>query len=329
MKLAIVILNWNGEALLKKFLPSVIEHSGEADIYVADNASTDGSVEFIKANFPSVNIIQNGENGGYAKGYNDALKHVGADVFCLLNNDVEVTENWLDPIVVEFQNHPETAIVQPKILDYRNKTCFEYAGAAGGFIDKLGYPFCRGRIFNTIEQDKGQFNDTADIFWVSGACMFIKKDVFDTLGGFDETFFAHMEEIDLCWRAFNLGLKSKYIGASIIYHVGGATLQSNNPQKTYFNFRNSLFALVKNAHGNLFMLVLARLILDGVAGLKFLLELKPRHTLAVLRSHCSFYAQLARLLRVRKASVKRKKYYKTGSIVVSYYLKNCKTFNCL
>ncbi|HKK11189.1 MAG TPA: glycosyltransferase family 2 protein [Flavobacteriaceae bacterium] len=329
MKLAIVILNWKGKALLQKFLPSVIEHSGEADIYVADNASTDNSVDFVKTNFSSVTTIQNEENGGYAKGYNDALKHVDADVFCLLNNDVEVTENWLAPIVSEFQNHPETAIVQPKILDYNQKDYFEYAGAAGGFIDKLGYPYCRGRIFNTIEQDNGQFNDTSDIFWASGACMFIRTNVFETLGGFDETFFAHMEEIDLCWRAFNQGYKSKYIGASTIYHVGGATLQSNNPQKTYLNFRNSLFALIKNAHGNLFVLLLTRLVLDGIAGIKFLLELKPRHTLAVLRAHYSFYVQLSRLLKVRKLSEKRGKYYKKNSIVVSYYLQNCKTFNCL
>lgn len=329
MKLAIVILNWNGKKLLQQFLPSVIEHSNEADIYIADNASTDDSVNFIKSHFSSVKIIQNKENDGYAKGYNDALKHIDAEIFCLLNNDVEVTENWLQPILSEFQNNPDTAIVQPKILDFKNKTHFEYAGAAGGFIDKFGYPYCRGRIFNTIEQDVGQYNDTTEVFWASGACMFIKKEIFENLGGFDESFFAHMEEIDLCWRVFNQGLKTKYVGTSKIYHVGGATLQSNNPQKTYLNFRNSLYTLVKNAHDNVFALVLIRLILDGVAGIKFLLELKGQHTMAILKAHYSFYAQLNKLLKHRKSSVKRENYYKKSSIVFSYFIKNCKTFNCL
>ncbi len=329
MKLAIVILNWNGKALLQKFLPSVIEYSPEANIYVADNASTDDSVSFVKTNFSSVSIIQNNENGGYAKGYNDALKQIDADVFCLLNSDVEVTEHWLLPIRSEFQNNLETAIIQPKILDYKNKTYFEYAGAAGGFIDKLGYPYCRGRIFNTIEEDKGQYNDNTEIFWASGACFFIRKNVFETLNGFDESFFAHMEEIDLCWRAFNQGFKTKYVGASTVYHVGGATLQSNNPKKTYLNFRNSLFTLVKNAEGNLFVLLLTRLVLDGIAGLKFLLELKGQHTLAILKAHISFYGQLTRLLDHRKSSVKRENYYVKYSIVATYYLKNCKIFKCL
>jgi GT2 family glycosyltransferase len=329
MKLAIVILNWNGKALLQKFLPSVIEFSPEADIYVADNASTDDSVDFVRTNFSSIKIIQNKENGGYTKGYNDALKHIDADVFCLLNSDVEVTENWLLPIISEFKNNPDTAIVQPKILDYNNKDNFEYAGAAGGFIDKFGYPYCRGRIFNTIEKDNGQYNDTSEIFWASGACFFIRKKVFETLNGFDESFFSHMEEIDLCWRVFNRGLKTKYVGHSKVYHVGGATLQSNNPQKTYLNFRNSLFTLVKNAHGNVFALLLFRLILDGVAGFKFLFELRAQHTLAVLRAHFSFYEQLNQLLNSRKSSIKRQKYYKKNSIVLTYYLKNCKTFNCL
>jgi len=329
MKLAIVILNWNGKSLLQKFLPSVIEHSKEAEIYLADNASTDDSVEFVKTHFPSVKIIQNKENGGYAKGYNYALKHINADVFCLLNSDVETTENWLAPIQAEFKNNLDTAIVQPKILDFKNKTHFEYAGAAGGFIDKFGYPYCRGRIFNTIEMDLNQYNDTVEIFWASGACFFIRKNNFETLGGFDESFFAHMEEIDLCWRAFNMGFKTKYIGLSTVYHVGGATLQSNNPQKTYLNFRNSLYTLVKNAHGNVFTLVFTRLLLDGIAGIKFLLELKGKHTLAILKAHFSFYGELNKLLKARKSSIKRENYYKINSIVVSYYLKNCKTFNCL
>ena len=328
MKLAIVILNWNGRALLQQFLPSVIEHSSEATIYLADNASTDDSVNFVKQNFPDVVVIQNMENEGYAKGYNDALKHIDADLFCLLNSDVEVTPNWLDPIISEFQNSPETAIIQPKILDYKNKNHFEYAGAGGGFVDKFGYPYCRGRIFNSVEADTGQYDDIIDIFWASGACLFIRKDAFDALGGLDESFFAHFEEIDLCWRVFNLGYKTKYIGASTIYHIGGATLKSSNPKKTYLNFRNSLFTIVKNAHGSPFVLVLTRLLLDAVAGIKFLLELQPQHTLAIVKAHFSFYKKLPHLLKVRKSSKKRKNYYEKTSIVASYYLKNCKTFNC-
>ena len=326
MKIAVVILNWNGKKLLEQFLPSVISYSNDADIYVADNASTDDSVDFLKNNFPTVKIIQNSENGGYAKGYNDALKHVEADIFCLLNSDVEVTKNWLFPIYEAFETNKNVAIIQPKILDYKNKQYFEYAGAAGGYIDKYGYPYCRGRIFNTIEKDNGQYNDEQTIFWASGACLFIKKQVFNELGGFDESFFAHMEEIDLCWRAFNQGYKTQYIGLSEIYHVGGATLQNTNPQKTYLNFRNSLFMLVKNVDGNLFFLVITRLLLDGMAAIKFLFELKFSHLFAILRAHLSFYWKLGHFLKKRKKTAKRPHYYQTSSIVWDYFIKNHKHF---
>ena len=241
MKVAVVILNWNGKELLKKFLPSVKEHSKEATIYVADNASTDDSVAFLKLNYPEIKIIENNHNYCYAQGYYDALQDIDEDLFCLLNNDIEVTENWLTPILSEFKKNKKTAIIQPKILDYNNKDYFEYAGAAGGYIDKFAYPYCRGRIFNTIEKDKHQYNDHKTIFWASGACLFIRKTIFQTLNGFDASFFAHMEEIDLCWRAYNLDYQTKYIGDSIVFHVGGATLQNTNPKKTYLNFRNSLY----------------------------------------------------------------------------------------
>lgn len=329
MKIAIVILNWNGKDLLEKFLPSVISFSEGADIYVADNASTDSSVSFVSTHFSSVKIIQNTKNGGYAKGYNDALKQIDADVFCLLNSDVEVSKNWLQPIISEFKTHPETAIIQPKILDYKNKKYFEYAGAGGGFIDQLAYPFCRGRIFEAIEEDKGQYNDTTEVFWASGACFFIRQETFKNLNGFDESFFAHMEEIDLCWRAYNLGYTTKYIGTSTVYHVGGATLKNTNPKKTYLNFRNSLFTLTKNAKGSLFILILVRLLLDGLAAFKFLIELKPLHILAVLKAHFSFYTNLSKLLKQRKLIKQREKYFKTHSIVWQYYIKRCKIFNCL
>lgn len=329
MKIAVVILNWNGRALLEEFLPSVVTNSSEATVYVADNASTDDSVPYIKNNFPTVILIQNTENGGYAKGYNNALKHIDAEVFCLLNSDVEVTPNWLQPIINEFENNQETTIVQPKILDYKNKRYFEYAGAAGGFIDKYGYPYCRGRIFNTIEEDTGQYDDTTTIFWASGACFFIKKSVFLDLGGFDDSYFAHMEEIDLCWRAFNNGHIIRYVGTSSVCHLGGGTLQNTNPQKTFLNFRNSLFTLVKNANGNLFLLILVRLVLDGFAALKFLFEFKLKHILSILKAHISFYGKFPHLLKERRHSIQRRNYYKEVSIVYKYFIKKSKTFNCL
>lgn len=329
MKIAVVILNWNGQKLLEKFLPSVIAYSNASEIYVVDNASTDESVGYVRSNFPSIKIIQNSENGGYAKGYNDALKQIEADVYCLLNSDVEVTENWLIPILDTFKAEPNTSIIQPKILDYKEKYCFEYAGAAGGFIDKYGYPFCRGRVFNSIEKDNGQFNDTTEIFWASGACFFIRKTVFENLNGFDESFFAHMEEIDLCWRAFNLNYTAKYVGASTVYHVGGATLQNTNPKKTFLNFRNSLFTLTKNASGNVFSLIFMRLILDGIAGLKFILEFKLAHVFAIIRAHFSYYAHLNQLLQQRKTLAQKKNYAKHTSIVWSYFIKNKTHYNSL
>ncbi|GAA3640550.1 glycosyltransferase family 2 protein [Flavivirga jejuensis] len=320
MKIAVVILNWNGKKLLEQFLPSIIEHSEEAIVYVADNASTDDSVSFVKTTYPSIKIIQNKENGGYAKGYNDALKHIEADVFCLLNSDVEVTKNWLAPIIEVFKKEENTAIIQPKLLDYKKKDYFEYAGAAGGFIDKYGYPYCRGRIFDTIEKDKNQYNDTTEIFWASGACFFIRKEVFQQLNGLDESFFAHMEEIDLCWRAKNFGYHIKYVGTSEVYHVGGATLNNVNPKKTYLNFRNSLFTLTKNAKGILFFLITVRLILDGIAGIKFLIDFKPKHTMAIIKAHFSFYNSLINLLKQRKSTKNKIKYYQKTSIVLDYFV---------
>jgi GT2 family glycosyltransferase len=324
--IAVVILNWNGKALLEQFLPSVVKYSDDATIYVADNASTDDSVTFVSEYFPNVRLIQNSVNGGYAKGYNEALKNVNEPLLCLLNSDVEVTENWLQPVLEEFNSDANTAIIQPKILDFKNKTHFEYAGAAGGFIDKYGYPYCRGRIFNTIEEDKGQYNDTKDIFWASGACFFIRNSVFKTLNGFDETYFAHMEEIDLCWRAFNGNHGIKYIGTSTVYHVGGATLSNTNPKKTYLNFRNSLFTLVKNTDSSVFVRTVIRMKLDGIAALRFLLQLKPQHFFAILKAHGTFYMNIGRLLKQRKQLPKRPKYYQKNSIIWSYFIKKNKTF---
>lgn len=290
---AIVILNWNGKKLLEAFLPKVIQYSANAKIYVIDNASSDESVEFLKKNFSCVKIIQNKENYGFAKGYNQGLKQVDAKYFCLLNSDVEVTAHWLDRVYEIFENQSEIGIIQPKILDFKNKDRFEYAGAAGGFIDKFGYPFCRGRIFDAVEKDLKQYNDESFIFWASGACFFVRKSVFDFLNGFDERFFAHQEEIDFCWRAFNQNIKTFYTSKSVIYHVGGATLSKSNSKKTFLNFRNSLLMLYKNLPSkNKFILLFVRLVLDGISGIRYLFLLQPNHCWAIIRSHIAFYSML-------------------------------------
>jgi GT2 family glycosyltransferase len=326
MKIAVVILNWNGEKLLEQFLPSIVNYSPGADIYVADNASTDDSVSYLKAFFPTVKIIQNESNLGFAEGYNEALKHVDSDIFALVNSDIEVTENWLKPIIETFENEPTTAIIQPKLLDFKRKEYFEYAGAAGGFIDKYGYPYCRGRIFETLEKDNGQYDDNCEIFWASGACFFIRSSVYKELKGFDADFFAHQEEIDLCWRAFNKGHKIKYNSQSVVYHVGGATLQQGNPMKTFLNFRNSLLMLLKNLpKKQLISIIFTRLLLDAVAGMQFLFQGKFKHLLAILKAHFSFYSLVAVHYKKRDL-IQSEKYYKIKSIVFQYYVNAGKVF---
>ena len=328
-KIAVVILNWNGKRLLETFLPSVIKFSEEAVIYVADNASTDDSVAFLKTNFPMVKIIQNKENFGFAKGYNEALKDVDAQIYALVNSDIEVTENWLKPSIETFDNEAKTAIIQPKILDYKDKNYFEYAGAAGGFIDEFGYPFCRGRIFKTLEKDNHQYDDNCEIFWASGACFFIRKNVFDELKGFDEEFFAHQEEIDLCWRAFNKNYETKYIFSSVVYHIGGATLSQGNPQKTYLNFRNSLLMLTKNLpKSKMIKVLIIRMILDAFAGFQFLSDGKFKHFFAILKAHFSFYKMFLKTIKKRE-NVQFKDYFKIKSIVFSYFMNNGKVFEKL
>lgn len=326
MKVAVVILNWNGVKLLEQFLPSVIKYSPEATIYVADNASSDNSVAYVKNEFPQIKIIQNKGNFGFAKGYNEALQFVEEKIYALVNSDIEVTENWLEPIITLFQNEPETAIIQPKILDFKNKEYFEYAGAGGGFIDKYAFPFCRGRVFDTLEKDNGQYNDTIPIFWASGACFFIRKDVYRSLNGFDPDFFAHQEEIDLCWRAFNNNHSIKYCGQSTVYHVGGATLDTGNPKKTFLNFRNSLWMMLKNLpSGKLLPVLFVRLIFDGIAGIRFLIQGKPKHLLAVLESHFYFYLYFSKFLK-KRSLLQKEKYYKINSVVYRYFVKNGKQF---
>ncbi|WP_119790894.1 glycosyltransferase family 2 protein [Flavobacterium anhuiense] len=325
-KIAVVILNWNGVKLLEQFLPSVIQFSEGATIYVADNDSTDNSVAFVTENFPTVKIVKNSGNHGFAKGYNDALKHIDAEIYALVNSDIEVTENWLKPILDTFEEEKQTAIIQPKILDFKNKEYFEYAGAAGGFIDKYGFPFCRGRIFDTVEKDNGQYNDNIELFWASGACFFIRKNVYHELGGFDESFFAHQEEIDLCWRAANEGHIIKYNSQTVVYHVGGATLQQGNPKKTYLNFRNSLLMMVKNLpKRGLFWVIFFRMILDGVAGIRFLTQGKFGHTFAILKAHFSFYCLSLKYLGKRK-DFQIQQYYMVKSIVFLYYIRKLTLF---
>lgn len=330
MKIAVVILNWNGEVLLERYLPSVVNYSEGADIYVADNASTDNSVAYIKANYPDIIIIENSENGGFAKGYNDALVHVEADIFCLLNSDVEVSKNWLEPIKNAFNTLPDASIIQPKILDLLKRDHFEYAGAAGGFIDQLGYPFCRGRIFQELEKDQGQYDGITEIFWATGACMFIKSEVFKALNGFDEDYFAHQEEVDLCWRAKNAGHKVYYVGDSKVFHLGGSTLSNMNPKKTFLNFRNSLYSITKNLpRKDAFLIILLRLILDGIAGVRFVFQFKFKHCFAIIKAHFSFYAHFRKMYRKREKNNFIKKYYPVKSIVWAHYVHHIKNFNVL
>ncbi|MHB8259881.1 MAG: glycosyltransferase family 2 protein [Bacteroidia bacterium] len=333
-KVAVVILNFNGKNLLQKFLPSVIQYSESATIYVADNGSSDDSCLFVKEHYPEIKIIALKENYGFAKGYNEALKQVDADYYVLLNSDVEVTPNCISPIISLMDGDKTIAAAQPKILSYHDKTEFEYAGACGGFIDKYGYPFCRGRIFNTLEKDNGQYDDVIEIFWATGACLFVRASVYKALKGFDEFYFAHMEEIDLCWRMKNTGHRIMAVPKSTVYHVGGGTLDKLSPQKTFLNFRNSLLSLTKNnSNGVLFFKLLIRFVLDGIAGIKFFIEGTPKHTWAVIKAHFSFYRNFKNTLQARN-NIKSLKDYKPcnkqiyqNSIVFDYFFKKRKLFS--
>ena len=315
IKTAVVVLNWNGKAWLEKFLPNLVNHSQVATVFVADNASTDDSVDYVKINFPTVKIIVNASNGGYAKGYNDVLKQIDAEYFVLINSDIEVTAGWLSPIISLMDSDKQIASCQPKILNYNSKTKFEYAGASGGFIDNLGYPFCRGRIFDDLEQDKGQYNDAVEVFWATGACLFVRSTHFWELGGLDEDFFAHQEEIDLCWRLKNKGYKIMVQPKSVVYHVGGGTLNAGSPFKTHLNFRNNLFMLFKNLPiSSLFTTIPMRLVLDGVAALTFLNKEKGlEHVLAIAKAHFSFYFAIPNLI------AKRQKISQKNSLVGKMY----------
>ena len=333
MKVAVVILNWNGKNFLEKFLPSVFAcNSSYAEIIVADNASTDDSVSFLRSKYPQVRIIQNASNGGFAKGYNDALKLLEAEYYVLLNSDVEVTPDWIDGVIQLMDTDKSIAACQPKIRAFDDKKLFEYAGAAGGFIDKYGYPFCRGRILDTLEEDKGQYNDVREVFWATGACLFVRSECFHKVNGFDEDFFAHMEEIDLCWRLKNLGYKIMYSPDSMVFHVGGGTLNKTSSKKTYLNFRNNLILLCKNHPPQYFFVkIFWRMNLDGVAALKFLFAAQFKHFFAVLNAHKSFYFTLGSTLKKRRVLKKQIASYTTTavylhSIIADYYIRGKRTF---
>ncbi len=330
-RVAVVILNYNGKELLEKFLPSVTAFSDDAQIVVADNNSTDGSKDFLQQAYPQVILIPISSNLGFCGGCNFALEQIQAEYYVLLNSDVEVSSNWLEPIISLLDNDPSIAVAQPKILSYRERQLFEYAGAGGGFIDALGYPFCRGRIFDTVEEDREQYNDTVPIFWATGACMVIRAELYHSMGGLDETFFAHMEEIDLCWRLNRAGHKVMYCGSSTVYHVGGATLDKSNPRKTYYNFRNGAILLIKNlSPGQLLYKLPIRVGLDWVAALKFLLTGYGKDFVAVLRAHLYILIHCFELFSKRSSKLPYKvlQIYR-GSIIVDYYIRRKHKFSDL
>ncbi len=336
MKAAVVILNFNGKNHLERFLPSVVTYTPTwAEIIVADNASTDDSIAFMEANYPEIKLIKLSENTGYAGGYNRALEHLDHPYFVLLNSDIEVTHGWLDSLIAFMDTREDVMCAQPKIKDLKDKARFEYAGASGGFIDKYWFPFCRGRIFDHCEKDIGQHDKSREVFWASGACFVVRKEAFWSVKGFDENLFAHMEEIDLCWRLKNQGARVYCIPESTVYHLGGGTLDAQNPRKTYLNFRNNLYIAVKNEYrSGLFRKMFVRMSLDGMAAFHFLFTKGIGHFMAVMKAHFHFYINLPSTIRKRKywrSQVKTPN--QTGSykasIVKEFYFNRKRAFSAL
>lgn len=336
IKASVVILNWNGAHFLKQFLPSVTQYSAipGVEVVVADNASSDDSLDVIRKEFSSVRIIEFDKNYGFAGGYNKALAQLDSEYFILLNSDVEVTQDWLQPLLDFMDTHSEVGACMPKLRAHHDKSSFEYAGAAGGYIDKYGYPFCRGRVFDTIEIDNGQYDSVAEVFWATGACLVIRSQLYLQSGGLDEAFFAHMEEIDLCWRIKKMGYQIFCVPQSVVYHVGGGALPKENPRKTFLNFRNNLLMLAKNLSRKQFISILfIRFVLDGIAAVKFIVDRKFSHVYAIFRAHVNFYLKIPYVLNKRK-QLKNKtfqKYNPTGqikkSLVFQYYIKGKKVFS--
>lgn len=332
-KVAIVILNWNGKHWLEKFLPDVIQHSQQAVVYVADNASTDDSITFLEISFPSVKLIKLNENHGFAQGYNEALAHVEAEYYVLLNSDVEVTENWLQPMLTVMAD-PNIAGCQPKVLCQKERSTFEYAGAAGGFIDRNYYPFCRGRILENREHDAHQYDSATEVFWATGACLMIRSQLYHEVGGLDGDFFAHMEEIDLCWRLKKKGHAFMVVPESTVYHVGGGALSYNDPRKTHLNFRNNLMMIIKNHEGMLFPKLYWRMTLDGVAACKYLVTFELKNFWAVFRAHMWNYGNLRRNLKKRKLIKQTSEKFNPkgmyrGNILWAYFFKGIRKFSDL
>ncbi|MBQ6693483.1 MAG: glycosyltransferase family 2 protein [Bacteroidaceae bacterium] len=333
-KLAIVILNYNGEEMLKRFIPTLLNCSGDAEIVVADNASDDNSVATIQRCHPEVRIITLQKNWGFAEGYNRALKHVDAKYYLLLNSDVEVTEGWLDPLLSIMEADPSIAACQPKLLDYKRKTHFEYAGASGGFMDCYGYPYCRGRIFDTVEEDKGQYDTPCEIFWATGAALLVRSNCYWEVGGLDGRFFAHMEEIDFCWRLRARGHRIVCIPQSAVFHVGGATLSRSNPRKTFLNFRNNLLMLYKNLPAQrLRRVMMVRAFLDYVAAVKFLLSGDIKDFKAVVKARREYrkmrhYFLPDRIENLRCAVCENIPQMSIRSILWEYYVKGNRRFSC-
>ena len=330
-KVAVLILNWNGRDLLERFLPSVWKYNSDfANIIVVDNASTDSSVAFLKESYPEIKRIEFDVNYGFAEGYNRAMEMVNYPYVVLLNSDVRVTENWLVEPLNFLENNSEYAVCQPKILDEKEPTKFEYAGASGGYIDSFGYPFCRGRIFDDLEVDNGQYDSVKDVFWASGAALFVRRSLYIEVGGLDASFFAHQEEIDLCWRLLNRNYKIACVPQSTVFHLGGASLDKMNPKKTFLNFRNNLVMLLKNLPVYALPIIFIRMVLDGVAGLKFILEGKFSHCWAIIKAHFSFYSRIPSVLLNRKKTKKiSKNLMYSKSILVEYFIKKNKTYSNL
>lgn len=326
---AVVILNYNGRSYLEQFLPSVVKYSEPYQVIIADNASTDDSIKFLNRNYPQIRLIQLEKNTGYAGGYNKALAQIHTDYYVLLNSDVEVTANWIAPVIQAMKEDDKVIACQPKIKSFHKKTHFEYAGAAGGYIDYLGYPFCRGRIFNTLEEDKGQYDDTKEVFWASGACLFVKSKEFFELAAFDDQFFAHMEEIDFCWRVKNLGYKIMYVGESTVYHVGGGTLNAESPYKTYLNFRNNLLMLYKNLNRVEFKTVYEqRQILNFIAATQYFLKGKAANAKAIFKADKDFHKMKSDYEVSKQQGLKHPQIH-LRSIIRDYFIRGKKRWNQL
>lgn len=337
MRTAVVILNWNGEKFLNQFLPVLLQNTQlpDVDIYVADNASTDNSLSLLKEKFPTVKTVLLDKNYGFAGGYNKALAQIKADYFVLLNSDVEVTENWLQPLLNYLNENKDVAACQPKIKSFYNRDYFEHAGASGGFIDSLGFPFCRGRVVGTAEEDRGQYDTVIDVFWATGACLLIRSELYNQVGGLDDEFFAHMEEIDLCWRLRSRGFRIVCIPQSVVYHVGGGTLHVEHPHKTYLNFRNNLLMLYKNLpQKSLSNIMRWRKLFDYAAAFQLFVTGKPQNAKSVLKARKDFKKMLPGFVdkRIENLSLTTRTDFPEmlrKSIVIEYYLKGNKTYSKL